>query len=57
MTGQDDGARMLYVGGSTQSFRCKVRFGDDYCRANVFTVQDDGTYRCNGCGALYEGTA
>lgn len=53
----DDGGRMLYVSGSTQSFRCQVRFGDDRCRANVFTVQADGTHRCNGRGALYEGSS
>lgn len=54
---EDDGARMLYVGGSTQSFRCTVKIGGDPCRCNVFTVQAGGLFRCNACGALYEGSS
>lgn len=44
---------MLYVAGSTMSFRCS-------CGANVFhlseqIINDKIFYECNGCSRLYEG--
>ena len=41
--------KMLYVGGSTTSFRCT-------CGANVFTQISKEKYECNGCKALWTGS-
>ena len=39
---------MIYVGGSTTSFRCS-------CGANCFTPIALNRYECNGCRATYTG--
>jgi hypothetical protein len=49
-------SQMLFIGGSTTSFRCDAR--DDHgqiCRANVFKKIGELRYKCNACSSTYTG--
>jgi ribosomal protein L37AE/L43A len=45
----DNRDKMIKVTGSEASFHCED------CGCNVFKEVEPRIYRCNGCGALYEG--
>ena len=39
--------KMLYIGGSKQSYHCSI------CGCNVFTEFEPKMYECNGCGTIF----
>ncbi len=55
----DPTPRMLRVGGSKTAFRCETHYPLGPCNGNVFrsAVGNPNRFKCNSCGATYEGEA